>query len=314
MNDQIEGSALKATGERLVPQLQYGEVVHAEHLARYLVAVQLAESRIVLDAACGEGYGTDLLAGAGARSAVGVDVDERTVAHARAKYPAAEFVEADVRQLPFEDGAFELVVSFETIEHVSDPESVLDELRRVLTDDGLLLISTPNKHRYLVDNEFHRREFEHEEFVNILGARFPKVEVLLQHNWLVSGVLPAAEARDASGREGRNTRFGKLSGIEPGGELYAVALCAKEELPTLHPVVVAAGLDEAHELAQRLVAAERTAEQWHREYEAAQEVASNWHDASKRSDDTLLGVYDSVWWRMTAPLRWLADRLRGGNG
>ena len=72
----------------------------------------------MLDAACGEGYGTDLLAAAGARSAVGVDLDERTVAHARAKYPAAEFVEGDVRQLPFEDGAFDLVVSFETIEHV----------------------------------------------------------------------------------------------------------------------------------------------------------------------------------------------------
>ena len=93
--------------------------------------------------------------------------------HARARYPAAEFVQGDVRQLPFEDGAFELVVSFETIEHVHDPERVLDELRRVLAGDGLLVISTPNKRQYLVENEFHEREFRHEEFVELLRTRFP---------------------------------------------------------------------------------------------------------------------------------------------
>ena len=198
-------------------------------------AAQLAESRTVLDAACGEGYGTGLLAGAGARSAVGVDVDEPTVAHARAKYPAAEFIEADVRQLPFEDGAFELIVSFETIEHVSDPELCSTSSGGVLTDDGLLLISTPNKHRYLVDNEFHQREFEHEEFVELLEARFPEVEVLLQHNWLVSGVLPAAEARDASGGKRETLASESSAESSPGGELYAVALCAKEELPHSAP-------------------------------------------------------------------------------
>jgi SAM-dependent methyltransferase len=314
VTDQVEGPSLEATGERLVPQLQHGEVVHAEHLARYLVAVQLAESRRVLDAACGEGYGTGLLAEAGATSALGVDLDERTVAHARARYPAAEFVQADVRRLPFEDGAFELVVSFETIEHVSEPESVLDELRRVLADDGLLLISTPNKHRYLVDNEFHEREFEHEEFVDLLSARFPNVEALLQHNWLASAVLPAAHARDSSGREVAGTRFGKLAGTEPGGELYTVALCGGGEIPALRPVVVAAGLDESHELATRLVGAERSAERWRGEYRSAQEMAASVRRHYEDSERVLMAVYDSVWWRMTAPLRWLADRVRRSDG
>ena len=159
-----------------MPELQHGELVHAEHLARYLVAAELAPERRVLDAACGEGYGTALLAAAGARSAIGVDLDESTIVHARGRHPGPEFVQADVRQLPFEDRAFDLIVSFETIEHVRDPDAVLDELQRVLADDGLLIVSTPNKHQYLVDNEFHEREFAHEEFVALLEARFASVE------------------------------------------------------------------------------------------------------------------------------------------
>jgi 2-polyprenyl-3-methyl-5-hydroxy-6-metoxy-1,4-benzoquinol methylase len=65
----------------------------------------------------------------------------------------------DVRELPFGDGMFDLVVCFETIEHVADPERLLAELRRVMAGDGLLFVSTPNKREYLVENELHKREF-----------------------------------------------------------------------------------------------------------------------------------------------------------
>lgn len=319
---------LAATGERLVPSLQHGQLVHAEHLARYKLAAELAESRRVLDAACGEGYGTDLIAAAGARSATGVDLDERTIAHARALYPAAEFVPGDVRQLPFDAGAFDLVVSFETIEHVRDPERALDELRRVTDPDGLLLISTPNKHQYLAENQFHEREFFREEFLELLSTRFSKVEPLLQHNWLASAVLSPVEAGDASGTELRGTRFGKLTAVEPGAELYTLALCGNGPIPSRRPVVVAAGLDEAHELARRLVSSEKTAESWHGEYLSARKVAESWHHeyvAAKRiaqdwhreyegANQQLLDVYGSAWWRMTSPLRWIADRVRRTGG
>jgi SAM-dependent methyltransferase len=311
---QPQGSALEATGERLVPELQHGELVHAEHLARYQLAAELADSRRVLDAACGEGYGTALLAAGGALSATGIDSDEQTVRNARAKYPGAAFELGDVHRLPFVDGAFDLLVSFETIEHVRDADAVLDEFQRVLSDDGVLLISTPNKHRYLVENEFHEREFFHEEFVDLLSARFANVEVLLQHNWLASAVLSAELASDAAGTQTPDARFAKLQSIRPGGELYTVALCGEGRIPSCPPVVVAAGLDEAHELARRTVAAERTAEQWHGEYEAARRVAEGWRTEYQTEHQQVLGVYDSVWWRMTAPLRWLADRARRRRG
>jgi O-antigen biosynthesis protein len=291
---------LRATGERFVPHAQHGELVHAEHLVRYRLAAQLAPSRRVLDVACGEGYGTALLAARGARSAVGVDVDEPTITHARLNHREAEFVLGDVRELPFEDATFELVVSFETIEHVPNAERALVELKRVTAEDGLLLVSTPNKHQYLVENEFHEREFFHEEFLALLHERFDRVQPLLQHNWTTSAVLMPAHAREATGRDSYELELAKVAGIEPGGELYTLALCGSRELPALRPVGVASGVDEAHRLAERLVEAERAAERWHDEY--------------RRAEDGLIGVYGSVWWRMTGPLRRLVKlaRLRGG--
>jgi SAM-dependent methyltransferase len=286
---------LEATGERFVPDEQHGEVVHAEHLARYLVAAQLAPSRRVLDAACGEGYGSGLL-GAVAKSVTGVDIDERTVSHARSRHPGPEFVAADVSQLPFGDASFDLVVCFETIEHVPDPEGVLDELRRVMAADGLLFVSTPNKHEYLVENEFHEREFFHEEFVALLEARFERVQVLLQHNWLTSAVLAPALAGEASGERPLEIELRKVAGIEPGAELYTLALCGSGELPGLRPAGVLSGVDEAHRLAQQLVAAERSAQGWHDEY--------------RRAEQSLVRVYESVWWRMTAPLRRVVELVR----
>jgi len=299
---------IEATGERLVPERQHGELVHAEHLVRYRLAAQLACSRRALDAACGEGYGTAMLAAAGASEAVGVDIDQPTIAHAAARYPGASFSVADVASLPFEDGRFDLVVSFETIEHVPEPERALDELRRVLADDGLLLISTPNKHRYLVENEFHEREFTHEEFVELLSARFPVVQLLLKHNWNVSLILSAEVAADSGAERAHRVELRKTAGIRPGEELYTLALCTVSgDVPSLGALGVAATVDEAHELASRLRAALDETVRWHRDWAQANEIAKHWHDKHG-------AVVDSTSWRVTSPLRRLGGlvrRLRG---
>jgi SAM-dependent methyltransferase len=328
------GKGLEVTGERLVPEVQHGELVHAEHLTRYALAAQLAPGKRVLDAASGEGYGTALLAAAGARSAIGVDIHEQTVAHARARH-SAEFEVADMGSLPFPDDSFDLVVSFETIEHVADPERALNEMRRVLVADGLLLISTPNKREYLVENEFHEREFTHEEFLALLAQHFARVEALLQHNWTLSAVLRAELAADATGERWHRLAMAKIIGLEAGRELYTIALCSEGQLPSLNPVGVAASVDEAQELARRLVEVERTAAKWHGEYQQAEAVAANWHDEYKQAEvqatkwhgeyekaaalaeqihETNLRVYQSLSWRITKPLRSAASlgrRLRG---
>ena len=141
------------------------------------------------------------MAAAGAESVTAADIDQATVDHVRERY-GIEAHRADVRSLPFDDGAFGLVVSFETIEHVHEPERALDELARVRAPGGHLLISTPNAAESLVQNEFHVHEFGHDEFVALLRERFPAVRLLYQHNWLTSAVLDEAgmAAADGAGR------------------------------------------------------------------------------------------------------------------
>ena len=291
-------SAQELTGERLLPDRQHGELVHAEHLARYVLAAQLAPGGRVLDAACGEGYGTELLRRAGAERAVGIDVDQGTIDAARERY-GADFEPASIENLPFEEAVFDLVVSFETIEHVADPEAALGELRRVLATDGTLVISTPNASEYLIDNEFHVREWTSSEFVQLLGGLFGEVRVLHQQNWLTSAILVPDDLREATGERALQLDARKVAGAEPGRELYAVAVCGAHAGASLRQVAVMSGVHEAHELAERLREAERTAERW--------------HAAFKETEGHLQGMAGSLSWKVTRPLR-APGRLRRRRG
>jgi 2-polyprenyl-3-methyl-5-hydroxy-6-metoxy-1,4-benzoquinol methylase len=199
MTDCRPGKGLDATGERLIPEAYAGEIVLAEHLARYHLAARLAPGRRVLDAACGEGYGAAMLAAASAASVVGVDIHAETVAHARRRYELDVRI-GDVGKLPFANGEFDLVVSFETIEHVPDPEGALSEFARVLAPDGVLIVSTPNATEYLVENPFHQRELTPVEFFAALDARFVTVRPLYQQNFLTSVVLDGERLERDDGR------------------------------------------------------------------------------------------------------------------
>jgi SAM-dependent methyltransferase len=148
--------------ERLVP----GEAVEAslqEHVARYRFARDRVRGR-VLDVACGTGYGTAML------QAVGVDVSLDALRFAR-RYPAA-YVAADAIRLPF-GRIFDAVVSFETLEHLPDPERFVAECRRVLKPGGLFLVSTPNRELWSPRSpkplqRHHVREFNRREFLQVL--------------------------------------------------------------------------------------------------------------------------------------------------
>lgn len=134
----------------------------------------------MLDAACGVGYGAAYLA-EGARQVVGVDVDQDSIAYARARYalPNVRFEVMDVHQLDVPDASFDTVCSFETIEHVRDPERVLSELARVLRSGGALVISTPNARTTTLApvNPHHRQEWSQNDFANLLRGRFGSVEL-----------------------------------------------------------------------------------------------------------------------------------------
>ena len=132
------------SGERFVPEAMGGQLIEAEHHARYRHAAQLVAGRSVLDAGCGVGWGSALLAHAGAARVTGLDIDAGALADATGRTDAATFVRGDLMDLPFADASFDVVVCFEAIEHVLGPLLALDELRRVLAPDGVLTVSSPN--------------------------------------------------------------------------------------------------------------------------------------------------------------------------
>jgi SAM-dependent methyltransferase len=180
------------SGERFVPGVP-GEIVY-EHVHRYAFASGLARDRRVLDAACGEGYGTALLA-AVAGSVVGVDIDPAAVERARDYYRGvarARFVEGSVASLPLADASVDLVVSFETVEHLPATEQprMIGEFARVLAPGGLLLLSSPNRVEYSdarnYRNPFHLHELDRDELVRLLDPRFPARRWYRQRIWLGS--------------------------------------------------------------------------------------------------------------------------------
>ncbi len=173
-----------SSGEWMPPWLRH------QHLARYAWAADYCRGARVADAACGIGYGSRLLMRQGARAVDGYDVSADAIAQARAggEDPGVAFAIADATHLPVADGEYDVLVSFETIEHIEDDERYLAEASRVLQPGGLFLCSTPN--RDVIDagktieqrpfNPFHVREYNEAELESRLVRHFSSVELLGQ--------------------------------------------------------------------------------------------------------------------------------------
>jgi SAM-dependent methyltransferase len=167
--------------ERMVPEEAHGRTFW-EHIGRYRFAKSFVRGKRVLDIACGEGYGAAALALAGAAAVVGIDVDTDVCDHARRKY-GLDARAGDARAIPLPDRSMDVVVSFETIEHVDDPAAFLGECARVLVPNGMLIVSTPNRPVYSGDgrhNPFHRVEFDEREFVELLRFKFQEIRLFTQ--------------------------------------------------------------------------------------------------------------------------------------
>ena len=185
------------TGERFIPGIEDSKL-ETEHYQRYLSVCSLVEDKVVLDAACGEGYGSSIMASM-AKSVTGVDIDVETVERARITYKGWDnlrFLQGSIESIPAEDNSIDIVVSFETIEHVSEQiqRSFLNEITRVLKQDGILVMSTPNKKVYSelfnYKNEYHVKEFYHNEFLTFLHEKFKYVQLFNQSFQIVSMINP----------------------------------------------------------------------------------------------------------------------------
>lgn len=227
------------TGERYIPSEQ-GEI-RVEHYHRYALAMSVAGGKSVLDVACGEGYGAALLSQVASR-VVGMDISESAIAQARSTYANhsnLHFECYSVTNTGLPDGSIDLVVSFETIEHLAEQEEMLAEIRRVLKPSGLLLISSPNRPVYSeardFRNEFHVKELDFKEFDALLKPHFSQVDYYGQRLAMGTVIqplsirMPSYKAFSDDGNVFRECTF------DLDAPMYYLALCGPGDgcLPSL---------------------------------------------------------------------------------
>jgi SAM-dependent methyltransferase len=298
------------TGERIVPWAPDAQVIY-EHFHRYLWAQPLVTGRRVLDLGSGEGFGAALLAES-ASCVVGIDVDEATVQHSQANYaaPSLEFRVGTATDLAdFETKSFDVVVAFEMIEHVAEHERVLSEIARVLADDGLLIMSTPERYAYSDDrdfvNPFHERELSQDEFVALLRSRFSSVSLFAQ-NAVTGSRIEALTA--THGAEHLALPLERTGGewreADSPPPLYLIALAANVALPAAaresslfdyglevigeRQATIETLLQELRDQREGFVA----------ELDAKQVLLTAEQARAQRAEDELRLVHESTTWRM----------------
>lgn len=233
----MSGGALEFTGERFTPECV--REIRYEHWARYAFALELARGKRVLDAACGEGYGSAMLAGTAA-GVLGVDIADDAITHARSRYgqnPKLRFERADCTALDAAPRSFDLIVSFETLEHVAAQNELIAGFARALTDDGILIVSSPDKRTYSdisgFRNEFHVRELYRDELLELLAPHFPHVRLFGQKLLFQSAIWNL----DSAPRTVAATTLAESGSVARAGldyaPLYFIAVCSRRALPEL---------------------------------------------------------------------------------
>jgi len=223
------------TGERVIPGLVEDDLWN-EHIARYLFASTLASGKRVLDVGCGTGYGTDALA-RDASNALGFDISPDAIDYARFHYGrSASFSLGSATEFPAPNRSFDLITAFEVIEHLSEWPKLVTEAERVVTNDGLFLVSTPNRSYYaetrgeVGPNEFHIHEFDYDEFHQALAAVFPHVQILTQNQTMAIVFSGEAAARGEAA-------FGDTDEPVATAHFY-IGVCSLSPIPPLSFVYV----------------------------------------------------------------------------
>jgi len=237
-------ATLPFTGERFTPEI--GGAIWYEHWHRYCAVRSIAAGKRLLDAACGEGYGCALVASV-AFEVIGVDIDGESIRHASSRYGGKSnlrFVEGSCAALPLADACVDVVLSFETIEHVVEQAAMLAEFRRVLAPDGILIVSSPNKPVYSGEakrgNEYHVRELTREELAAMLAPVFPR-QAWYGQRVLAHSLLWAEEPSPARSAELLAlTREGVRSLEAPAPATYFIVICGGPgaSLPALPPLSI----------------------------------------------------------------------------
>jgi ubiquinone/menaquinone biosynthesis C-methylase UbiE len=204
-----------------------------EHLHRYVMASSLVQGKTVLDIASGDGYGSEIMSRS-AHKVFGVDISDYAIEGAKKKYHRSnlEFLVGNALSIPLPDDFCDVIVCFETLEHVYEHEIVLKEFKRVLKNEGILIISSPNK-KYYSDksgyiNKYHKNELYENEFKRLTKKNFTYTTYYTQNT--VLGSLISSEHSSLSldyfhGDFSSQERVSNFK-IEP---LFLIAICSNTQ-------------------------------------------------------------------------------------
>ena len=167
---------LALTGERTLPGIAHENYWFRRHEVAYRWLAPWCTGAVVVDAGCGEGYGAAAVRAVATR-VVALDYAPDVLAHVAARYPSLDPVRADLQRLPIADGAAEVVVTLQTIEHLHDQPGFVAECARVLRPSGTFVVSTPNRITFSPGrdaplNPFHTRELDARELADLLAPHF----------------------------------------------------------------------------------------------------------------------------------------------
>jgi ubiquinone/menaquinone biosynthesis C-methylase UbiE len=230
MNDLLENDY-----ERMVPEFHKRTLTYAEHITRYSSALDIVKGKVVLDIASGSGYGTKMLADV-AKKVYGVDVNEVAVNYARKHYGRnnLEYKVGDGESIPLDDNSVDVVVTFETIEHIKDYTQFVKEIKRVLKPDGLAIVSTPNDLEFAEGNHFHLHEFEYNELVSLLKKDFKNIDSYYQATWKYVAV---GKEEDFAKEGELAVPLTNLAPLKKDKYLYFYLLCSNRAITeTVKPV------------------------------------------------------------------------------
>jgi 2-polyprenyl-3-methyl-5-hydroxy-6-metoxy-1,4-benzoquinol methylase len=229
---------LEFTGERLIPEINKGAAFFYEHLVRYLFTSQFVKEKIVLDAGCGVGYGSSILAKYGkAKKIYAVDISKETIDYAKVKYlhKTIKFSIDNIEKLTtILDKSINIVTSFEVIEHLKDQNKFLKQVKRVLKNNGLFIVSTPNKYTYPEGNPFHTKELYPEKFYKLLKKYFKRVRFYHQGFELSQIIKPEKAEKFSLEEEFINFKTNLYT--HPANlkkSQYIIAVCSDYKLPNI---------------------------------------------------------------------------------
>jgi ubiquinone/menaquinone biosynthesis C-methylase UbiE len=305
---------LEWTGERFLPYI--GGRIALEHYHRYMFAADFVRNKSVLDIACGEGYGSRMLS-LEAKNVTGVDIDSETIKHAISKYSSERvaFKSGSCLNIPAEKLFFDVVVSFETLEHLAEHDQMMLEIKRVLRADGVLIISSPNKLVYSdaanYANEHHVKELYKDDFLSLLKQYFKHVKILGQRVIFGSAMMSENRADQFLYIKNINNLDEQSNSQEILNDpMYWIAICSDQPILGAYSSILDQDLDAIDLAVSNKWLTEENTKLHNTINQTCDRLVKSQNDI-QALEHTVKMMAESLSWKATYPLRLLDKYIRG---